>query len=108
MSYVTPSTLSTKTCFQSYYSLPSFQREFKWEVKHFTEMLNDIQETFLANFDTIHGRKEVSNYMPYFLGSIITAKEDEGKKPLIDGQQRLTSLFLLLSFLEKYRTENLI
>ncbi|MCE0864698.1 DUF262 domain-containing protein [Pseudomonas alloputida] len=106
MAYVNPSTQTVKTCFQSHYSLPYFQREYKWESRHFTELLNDIQSTFLLDFDPTHGRQEVGNYLPYFLGSIITSKEANGKKPLIDGQQRLTSTFLLLAYLERYRIDN--
>jgi hypothetical protein len=106
MAYVNPQTQSLKLCFQSHYSLPYFQREYKWESRHIGEMLNDIQGAFLLNYDPAHGRKEVSNYAPYFLGSIITSAEADGKKPLIDGQQRLTSTFLLLAYLERYRRDN--
>jgi len=106
MAYVNPSTQSIKTCFQSHYSLPYFQREYKWETRHFAELLNDIQNTFILCFDPTHGRQEVANYLPYFLGSIITSKESDGKKPLIDGQQRLTSTFLILAYLERYRKDN--
>jgi len=106
MAYVTPSTQNIKTCFQSRYSLPYFQREYKWETRHFSELLNDIQNTFLQEFDPTHGRHQVSKYLPYFLGSIITSQDTDGKKPLIDGQQRLTSTFLLLAYLERYRIDN--
>lgn len=106
MAYVNPSTQNLKTCFQSHYSLPYFQREYKWESRHFSELLNDIQSGFLLNYDPTHGRKEVANYSPYFLGSIITSSENEGKKPLIDGQQRLTSTFLILAYLERFRRDN--
>jgi uncharacterized protein with ParB-like and HNH nuclease domain len=105
MAYVNPSTQSLKTCFQSHYSLPYFQREYKWEPRHFAELLNDIQAAFLLSYDPAHGRKEVASYAPYFLGSIITSAEDSGKKPLIDGQQRLTSTFLLLAVLERTRRD---
>jgi len=106
MAYVNPSTQSLKTCFQSHYSLPYFQREYKWESRHFAELLDDIQAAFLLNYDPAHGRKEVADYAPYFLGSIITSAEQGGKKPLIDGQQRLTSAFLLLAYLERYRKDH--
>ncbi|WP_228768265.1 DUF262 domain-containing protein [Limnohabitans sp. DM1] len=48
----------------------------------------------------------MADYAPYFLGSIITSAEQGGKKPLIDGQQRLTSTFLLLAYLERYRKDH--
>lgn len=105
MAYVNPSTQSIKTCFQSRYSLPYFQREYKWEPRHFAELINDVQEAFLLCFDPTHSRTQVSGYSPYFLGSIITSVEVNGKKPLIDGQQRLTSTFLLLAFLERMRRD---
>ena len=106
MAYVNPSTQSLKTCFQSHYSLPYFQREYKWESRHFSELLDDIQAAFLLSYDPSHGRKEVADYAPYFLGSIITSTEQGGKKPLIDGQQRLTSTFLVLAYLERYRKDH--
>ena len=105
MAYVNPSTQTVKNCFQSHYSLPYFQREYKWESKHFTELLDDIQNAFLLSYEVTHGRKDVSDYAPYFLGSIITSTGVGGKKPLIDGQQRLTSTFLILAYLERYRRE---
>jgi hypothetical protein len=105
MAYVTPSSMNVKGCFSSHYSLPYFQRDYKWEVKHYTEMLNDIQNVFLLDHDITHGRKHVAGYKPYFLGSIITATEKDGKRPLIDGQQRLTSVFLLLAYLERFRKD---
>lgn len=108
MAYVNPSTESLKTCFQSHYSLPFFQREYKWESRHFAELLNDIQNAFLLSYDQSHGRKEVSGYPPYFLGSIITSSATGGKKPLIDGQQRLTSAFLILAFLERLRRDGAV
>lgn len=106
MAYVNPSTQSIKTCFQSHYSLPYFQREYKWEPRHFAELINDVQEAFLLTFDPKHQRTQVATYPPYFLGSIITSVETGGKKPLIDGQQRLTSIFLVLAFLERFRRDN--
>ncbi|HDV2236513.1 TPA: DUF262 domain-containing protein, partial [Escherichia coli] len=106
MAYITPSTLSLKTCFQSKYSLPYFQRDYKWESRHFLEMLNDIQNAFLLSYESTHGRRDVSSYPPYFLGSIITAVETNGKRPLIDGQQRITSIFILLVFFERYIKDN--
>lgn len=98
--------LSLKTCFQSQYSLPYFQRDYKWESRHFLEMLNDIQSAFVLSYDETHGRRDVATYAPYFLGSVITSSENGGKKPLIDGQQRITSLFIILTFLSRYINDN--
>ncbi len=102
MATVHPQQKSIKDCFQTHYSLPYFQREYKWEPRHLEEFISDIQESFLENFDAAHGRAAVSKYSQYFLGSIITAPIEDGKVPLIDGQQRLTSSFILLAYLSRY------
>lgn len=102
MGYIMPQAMNLQTCFQKHYSLPFFQREYRWEAKHFLEMLNDIQDSFLDCYETTHGRTSVADYTPYFLGSIITSAESSGKKPLIDGQQRLTSAFVILAYIGRY------
>lgn len=106
MPFITPSSSSIKACLQTHYSLPYFQRDYKWESRHFSEMINDIQSAFIQCFDSNHARNAVASYPPYFLGSIITATDQSGKKQLIDGQQRLTSIFLLLIYLDRYVREN--
>ncbi|NOJ79205.1 GmrSD restriction endonuclease domain-containing protein [Myxococcus xanthus] len=102
MSDVSVAIRPVKTCFQSRYTLPTFQRDYKWESKHFTELLSDIQGTFLESYESTHGRKDVASYRSYFLGSIITSAEKGGQKPIVDGQQRLTSIFVLMAYLKRY------
>jgi len=80
------------------YAIDYFQREYRWEAKHITELLNDLANKFLENYEVGDERSAVERYGHYFLGSIIIS-EKEGQKFLIDGQQRLTSLTLLLIFL---------
>ena len=57
--------------------------------------LSDLQDKFLSCYETGDDTTKVSNYEDYFLGSIIVSKRN-GKNYLIDGQQRVTSLTLLL------------
>jgi Protein of unknown function DUF262/Protein of unknown function (DUF1524) len=52
----------------------------------------------LEEYDPSHGRKKVADYPHYFLGSIIISKK-ESVSYIVDGQQRLTSLTLLLVLL---------
>ncbi|HEJ2831533.1 TPA: DUF262 domain-containing protein [Pseudomonas aeruginosa] len=108
MATVVPQHKNVKQCFQSHYSLPYFQREYKWEPRHLEEFTSDIQEAFLDNYDQKDGRAAVSQYSSYFLGSIITAPDQDGKIPLIDGQQRLTSIFILMAYLYRYIEDNKI
>ena len=79
----------------SHYPIDYYQREYKWQTKHIAELIDDLTAKFLDSYELGHERSEVENYGHYFLGSIIIS--DKGvQKFLIDGQQRLTSLTLLL------------
>jgi Protein of unknown function DUF262/Protein of unknown function (DUF1524) len=80
------------------YAIDYFQREYRWQAKQITELLNDLANKFLENYEVGDERSAVERYGHYFLGSIIISDKD-GQKFLIDGQQRLTSLTLLLIFL---------
>ena len=77
------------------FAIDYYQREYRWETKQITELLNDLCDKFLENHEVGNERSAVENYGRYFLGSIIIS-EKEGRKFIIDGQQRLTSLTLLL------------
>ena len=80
------------------YDIDYYQREYKWETSHITELLTDLEGKFLANYEEGHERIQVKDYAPYFLGSIVISNKS-GKKYIIDGQQRLTSLTLLLIYI---------
>jgi uncharacterized protein with ParB-like and HNH nuclease domain len=88
------------------YSIDYYQREYKWETKQIQELLQDLTGKFLCDFDQSHERQAVANYGHYFLGSIIISNK-ENKRFIIDGQQRLTSLSLLLIFLHNLQRERL-
>lgn len=50
------------------------------------------------------GRTEFDSNSEYFLGPIVTFKNDDAKMEVIDGQQRLTTLMLLLrAFYEGFK-----
>ncbi len=77
------------------YAIDYYQREYRWETKHIVELIEDLAEKFIENHDAKNERSAVEHYGHYFLGSIIISDKD-GHKYIIDGQQRLTSLTLLL------------
>lgn len=81
-----------------------YQREYKWESKHVQELIDYLTAKFLENYESGHERSEVEKYRHYFLGSIIISARN-GKRFLIDGQQRLTSLTLLLIYLNNLQNE---
>ncbi len=77
------------------YAVDYYQREYKWETKQVAELLDDLAEKFLDSYEPGHARSAVETYGHYFLGSIIISDKD-GRKFIIDRQQRLTTLTLLL------------
>lgn len=83
------------------YSIDYYQREYKWQSKQVTELIDDLAGKFLESYEENHERSVVADYGHYFLGSIIISDKD-GQKFVIDGQQRLTSLTLLLIYLQHH------
>lgn len=71
------------------YTVPIYQRNFAWEPTHIEQLLGDI-------LDAIHDNKD-----GYFLGNLIVTEPQSVSTgfEVIDGQQRLTTLYLLLTFL---------
>ncbi len=80
------------------YSIDYYQREYRWQEKHIVELVNDLTSCFLENYEYHHTRNQVASYGCYFLGSIIISQRN-GVNFIIDGQQRLTSITLLLMYL---------
>ena len=80
------------------YEIDVFQREYEWERKHVEQLIADLSTKFLFSYKPTHERKEVAKYAKYFLGTIILSEKDN-KRLIIDGQQRLTSITLLLIYL---------
>ena len=80
------------------YSIDYYQREYRWEAKQVRDLLNDLVEMFLEGYEPGVSRAEVAEFPHYFLGSIIISQKGS-KSFVVDGQQRLTSLTLLLILL---------
>lgn len=80
------------------YHIDYYQREYKWEQKQVYELIDDLSARFLQDYDESHLREAVANYGHYFLGSIIISRKHK-LDYIVDGQQRLTTLTLLLIYL---------
>ena len=80
------------------YTLDYYQREYLWQPKQMQEFIGDLTEKFLQEYNPLHPRTKVNEYEGYFLGPIIINSKDS-QMSIIDGQQRLTSLTLLLIYL---------
>lgn len=81
------------------YSIDYYQREYKWGEKQARELIDDLAGKFLEEYRPEHEPEKVAGYPHYFLGAIIISSKDGGANYIVDGQQRLTSLTLLLILL---------
>ena len=77
------------------YGIDYYQREYRWGAKQVHELLDDLAGEFLDDFHEAHERTAVEKYGHYFLGSVIISHKN-AQKFVVDGQQRLTTLTLLL------------
>ena len=90
-----------KDIFQNWYSIPNYQRPYVWETEQVEELLDCIKNAY-------ENREE-----QYFLGSIvykITDKNVDGVEykeyELLDGQQRITTVFLIIAVIRDIVIEN--
>ncbi len=80
------------------YTIDYFQREFRWERKHIEQLIMDLETSFFINYNPKHERERVEYYNSYYLGPIVISNKDDNLS-IIDGQQRLTSLTLLMIYI---------
>jgi hypothetical protein len=79
---------SVRSVFRDDYAIGAFQRGYSWDHENVAILLRDFARAYERQ-----RRPEVSG--DYFLGTIVTHSR-EGYRHIIDGQQRLTTLLLLL------------
>src|SRR5687768_18576698 len=70
--------------------VPAYQRGYRWGAAEVTHLLDDI---------------EASKDARYYLQPVVVKRMADGRWELIDGQQRLTTLYLILLYI---RRENLL
>jgi len=67
-----------------FYRVPEYQRPYSWEEEHFTELIDDLLNA--------------SKDREYFLGTIVVHNKG-GVNDIVDGQQRLTTILILMACL---------
>ncbi|EPU1614450.1 DUF262 domain-containing protein [Campylobacter coli] len=86
-----------------FFEIPPYQRLYEWNKEQIQTLLNDIKTKFEENNN--EENKE------YFIGNVVVSKKNnknnqqDVKYLLIDGQQRLTTLFLI-GFYLSYKIKN--
>ncbi|MDR1753159.1 MAG: DUF262 domain-containing HNH endonuclease family protein [Enterobacter cloacae] len=84
------------------YIVPRFQREYSWGKEQVSELWNDI-------ISNIHLQQDGQyHYDEYFIGALVlVGQETSSELMIVDGQQRLTTLTILLSALcDKFKQNN--
>ncbi|MDF7808907.1 DUF262 domain-containing protein [Pontiellaceae bacterium B12219] len=77
-----------------------FQREYRWGESHIKALVEDLTTTFLKAYTPGDDPEAVAGYDSYYLGPVVFSTNPEtAKKSIIDGQQRITSITLLLIYL---------
>ncbi|WP_211247139.1 DUF262 domain-containing protein [[Mycoplasma] testudinis] len=92
-------TFTLSALFKEKFSVDYYQRGYVWEKKHLEDLINDLSNAFLKNWNENHKTEDVINYDPYFMGEIILSTQSGNNELIIDGQQRITTLTLLLIYI---------
>jgi len=103
MNKITGNAVVVRTLFNNRYTVQYYQREYNWQKKQIEELLEDITNEFLEFYQKGDSQRDVANYGDYFLGPIILTNDNA----IIDGQQRLSSLTLLLIYLNNLQKNSL-
>ncbi|WP_305872037.1 DUF262 domain-containing protein [Helicobacter pylori] len=79
------------------YSIPNYQRDYAWKDKNFMDLWEDLEEAIEYN----------KKGQGHFIGTMVVAKNEDNKKlyDIIDGQQRTTTIFMLLHVLANEQNE---
>lgn len=77
---------------QGLFNIPAYQRGYRWKKTQVKTLLNDLYQCMEAN-----GQEK-----EYCLQPIVVQKRDESQYNLIDGQQRLTTIYILLRYAQHY------
>ena len=79
--------------FRDKYVIPLYQRNYAWREDEIVQLLQDIFVSFKSNSKS-----------HYYIGSLVVLKRRNGIFEVIDGQQRLTTLSLIVRLLEKHQS----
>ena len=80
---------------EMYFSIPNYQRNYVWKEEQIRKLLEDIENAI------------INNNNEYYIGSLIVFyRDDDNRYDLVDGQQRFTTICLLLIQIKKIIDNN--
>ena len=99
--FVKSDVYSIEILFQEKYDVDFYQREYVWEKKQIEDMVEDLTIEFLKNWRDGDPLSKVKEYSPYYMGEIVLSENGGTRSAIIDGQQRITTVTLLLIYLKR-------
>jgi len=76
------------------YEIPIYQRNYAWEKDEISALIQDVYDAYEAD------KANTSNKRKYFIGTLVSFQKGDKVYEVIDGQQRLTTINLILSVLK--------
>lgn len=79
--------------------IPNYQRPYVWDSENVQQLLSDVYESF------------ISGKQKYRIGSVIlynTNKDNQSEIQIVDGQQRITTILIILTFLYEDKPEYIL
>lgn len=70
------------------YVIPVYQRNYAWEEDQISALIKDVYDSCRKNPKA-----------PYYIGTLVTYKRGDDEYEVIDGQQRLTTIYIILNAL---------
>lgn len=104
MNKIIGSPVEVNKLFNNRYTVHYYQREYSWQEKQIKELIDDLANEFIEYYQEDDSIQDVEKYGDYFLGPIILTNDNA----IIDGQQRLSSLTLLLMYLNNLQKNSSI
>lgn len=87
------------------FGIDYYQREYRWQRKQLQELVDDLLGQFLQTWNPAKPDTSLEDQSKYFLGSIVISKAGDTRN-IVDGQQRITTLTLILIYLNHLQREH--
>lgn len=85
--------------FSDKFDVDFYQREYVWQRTQIEDLINDLSSEFLKCYKSGDKISDMVKYDPYYMGEIVLSTSVPGISKIIDGQQRITTLTLILIYL---------
>lgn len=85
--------------FSDKFDVDFYQREYVWQRTQIEDLINDLSGEFLKCYKQGDKISDMVKYDPYYMGEIVLSTSVPGVSKIIDGQQRITTLTLILIYL---------